>query len=125
MRNLDNKNENDHQNADKNFDWVDELNLSITVTDLDDNIIYMNEKSQSSFPSTSIGDNLHYCHQKFSNEIISKLKSENISNTYTIQKDGIKKLIHQTPWYISGELAGLVEFSIEIPNEMEHKNRDV
>ena len=95
------------------FSWVNELNIAITVSDLEDNIIYMNEKSKSTFPNVSIGDNLRNCHKKSSNEIIQKMRNENLSNTYTVQKDGIKKIIHIVPWYMEGKVAGLVEFSIE------------
>ena len=36
------------------------------------------------------------------------------------EKNGVKKLIYQTPWYENGEFMGLVEFSLEIPFEMPH-----
>jgi hypothetical protein len=42
------------------------------------------------------------------------------SNSYTIEKKGVKKLIHQMPWHENGELAGLVEFSLVIPQVMPH-----
>jgi hypothetical protein len=41
-------------------------------------------------------------------------------NVYTIEKNGVKKLIYQSPWYYNGEYAGFVELSLEIPFEMEH-----
>ncbi len=28
------------------------------------------------------------------------------TNAYTIEKNGIKKLIHQTPWFENGEYTG-------------------
>ena len=45
---------------------------------------------------------------------------EHATNAYTIEKNGVKKLIYQTPWYENGEFMGLVEFSLEIPFEMPH-----
>ena len=42
------------------------------------------------------------------------------SNVYTIEKAGVKKLIHQSPWYKDGKIAGLVELSLELPAEMPH-----
>ena len=74
-----------------------ELNIAITITDINDNIIYMNDKAASIFSETQLGDNLMQCHTQSSNEIINTLKKENKTNTYTINKNGIKKLIHQTP----------------------------
>ena len=41
-------------------------------------------------------------------------------NVYTISKKGIKKMIYQTVWRCKGEVGGLVEFSMEIPEEMPH-----
>ena len=41
-------------------------------------------------------------------------------NIYTIEKKGIKKLIYQAPWFQDGQLAGLVELSLEIPFDMPH-----
>lgn len=49
-----------------------------------------------------------------------QLIKEQATNAYTIEKNGVKKLIYQTPWYENGEFMGLVEFSLEIPFEMPH-----
>jgi hypothetical protein len=52
------------------------------------------------------------------------------SNSYTISKNGVKKLIHQTPWYKIGKdgngktIGGLVEVSIVLPDEMPHFVRE-
>ncbi|MCL2038937.1 MAG: PAS domain-containing protein [Bacteroidetes bacterium] len=116
-----NTNVNDFSNI---VEWAKELNLAITVTDKKNEIIYMNDKSKTTFPTTNIGDKLDNCHSKQSNEIISKMLENNISNTYTVQKNGVKKLIHQTPWYKNGAIAGLVELSIILPDNMPHHNRD-
>ena len=42
------------------------------------------------------------------------------TNVYTIDKQGIKKMIYQTAWFKDGVIAGLVEISMEIPTEMPH-----
>jgi hypothetical protein len=41
-------------------------------------------------------------------------------NVYTIEKKGVRKLIHQSPWYESGVCRGFVELSLEIPAEIPH-----
>ena len=41
-------------------------------------------------------------------------------NAYTIQKNGLKKMIYQTAWKENGVVAGLVEFSMVIPEDMPH-----
>jgi hypothetical protein len=48
---------------------------------------------------------------------------EPTTNAYTIEKNGIKKLIYQTPWYENGVYQGFVELSLEIPFEMKHAVR--
>lgn len=102
--------------------FFDTLDLIITVTDVEGTILYMNHKAQSVFGNIA-GNNLMDCHNAKSQEIIRRLISQNQTNTYTIQKGMVKKLIHQAPWYSDGQVAGLVEFSIVIPNEMPHHIR--
>ena len=107
-----------------NFDWTKELNCAITVCDTDGIVLSMNEKAGKTFEKWGglemIGKCLFDCHNENSVAAIKSMITENRSNTYTIEKNGIKKLIYQTPWYSDGEVAGMVEFSIEIPFEMPH-----
>jgi hypothetical protein len=42
------------------------------------------------------------------------------TNVYTIEKNGVKKLIYQAPWYENGEYRGFVELSLEIPFDLPH-----
>jgi len=37
-----------------------------------------------------------------------------------IEKNGIKKLIYQTPWYQDGQYSGFIEMALEIPFQMPH-----
>ena len=67
-----------------------------------------------------IGKNLFDCHSPDSVYKIKELLLENKTNVYTIEKNGKKKLIYQSPWSENGEINGLVEFSIEIPPDMPH-----
>jgi hypothetical protein len=46
------------------------------------------------------------------------------TNVYTIEKNGVKKLIYQAPWYEEGQYCGFLELSLEIPFEMPHFNRE-
>jgi hypothetical protein len=41
-------------------------------------------------------------------------------NVYTIEKNGVWKLIYQSPWYVAGDYRGLVELAMEIPAELPH-----
>jgi hypothetical protein len=49
--------------------------------------------------------------------------NDNKTNVYTIEKNGVHKLIYQSPWFEKGELKGLVEFTVEIPSDLPHHVR--
>jgi hypothetical protein len=104
--------------------WAEGLNVAITISDTEGRIIYMNNKSAATFSKYGgkelIGSNLSSCHKPESWDKILKMMQSDKTNAYTIEKEGIKKLIYQTPWYSGGKPSGLVEFSLEIPFEMEH-----
>lgn len=104
-----------------------ELDTAITVCDKDGIILFMNEKSIKTFEKYGgkelIGKNLYAYHNKQSCEIINRLLKEDKSNTYTITKGGMKKLIHQTTWHRDDKVMGLIEFSIELPADMPDHQR--
>lgn len=108
--------------------YWDEYPSAVTICDAEGNIVYMNNKAQLTFEkwggSTLAGQSLYNCHNEKSNVKIREILATGIPNTYTIEKNGIKKLIHQSPWYQNGQIAGLVEISIELPSEMLHFIRD-
>ena len=52
--------------------------------------------------------------------VIRQMLETHERNVYTIEKNGVRKLIYQSPWYQNGEFAGLVEISLEIPEQMPH-----
>lgn len=110
-----------------NINWIKEFSAAITICDTEGKIIEMNKKSAEVFINDGgnnlIGKNLFDCHSDNSTSIIKELIAEKKSNVYTIEKNGIKKLIYQAPWYENGKLKGLVELSVEIPFEMPHHKR--
>lgn len=102
--------------------YFEELPIAITVSDLEGNILDMNQKSAdvNSHGQKIIGQNLYDCHPPQAAEILRSLYREEKKNVYTIEKNGIKKLIYQVPWYRDGKFSGLMELSMEIPFEMPH-----
>ena len=103
-------------------DWTKEMNCAVTVCDKEGVIIYMNDKAKETFASNGnlIGKSLIPCHNERSRAIIADLLATGGSNSYTIQKNGLKKMIYQTAWKEDGEVAGLVEISMVIPEDMPH-----
>ncbi len=109
------------------FSWVKELPVAITVCDLEAIVLEMNDKAAATFSKQGgkklIGTSLFDQHQPRSCEMIKTMLATGEPNTYTISKNGQKKLIHQQPWFIDNEVAGLVEFSIVLPDDMKHYDR--
>lgn len=108
--------------------WIENFGAAITVMNLEGNILDMNEASakvlENDGGKSLIGKNLMGCHQQRSRDIMKDLMENNTKNVYTIEKNGKKKLIYQAPWYDSeGKVAGLVEISMFIPEEMPHYKR--
>ena len=116
------------QNYLKMENWANELPfMAITISDKDGKIIEMNDRSAMTFQKSGgrelIGKQLMDCHPEKAQMIIREMMSSPKTNAYTIEKEGLKKLIYQTPWYENGEFGGLVEFSIIIPMDMPHFKR--
>jgi len=108
--------------------WVKEFTGAITVCDSNGIIVGMNDKAAESFREEGgeklIGTNLLECHPEPAKTKLKQLMERREVNVYTIEKSGVKKLIHQTPWYENGNYRGYVEISLEIPREIPHFIRD-
>lgn len=111
----------------ENHDWIKEFPAAITVCDKDGVIIDMNDKACATFAveggAALIGKSLYDCHNPHSCSIIREMLATGRNNVYTIEKKGQKKLIYQQPWYKDGQTGGLVEISLELPEQMEHHVR--
>lgn len=104
-------------------EWIHNFSGAVTVTNEHLAIIYRNEKARKTWASYGelIGKNLMDCHNHHSQEIILKLLKEAGTNVYTIEKQGVKKLIYQQAWKKQdGSTGGLIELSLEIPFDMPH-----
>ena len=104
--------------------WIKEFPAAVTVCDPDGIILEMNDKAAKSFEKDGgralIGKDLSDCHPDPARGKLERLLDRRQANVYTIEKNGIKKLIYQSPWYLNGDYAGFVEVSLEIPFEMPH-----
>ena len=105
-------------------DYFSELPVAVTICDKEGIILYMNEKATKTFANYGgrelIGKSLFTCHKDSSSNMIRKMMETDATNTYTIEKAGVKKMIHQAPWKVNGEVQGMIEFSIELPAQMPH-----
>jgi len=102
--------------------WIKEFSGAVTVCDTEGKILEMNEKACQMFKKDGgaglIGKNLLDCHPQYAREKIEEMLSSQSVNCYTIEKNGIKKMIYQAPWYEGGRFMGLVELVMEIPFDL-------
>jgi len=107
-----------------NLIWLNGMDVAVTVCDREGIIVYMNDQAARTFSNdggkTLLGKNLWACHPDAAREKIRRIMETGTANTYTIEKNGVKKLIHQVAWRENNELAGLVEFSLVIPRSLPH-----
>lgn len=104
------------------YEWAKEMNCAVTACDTKGVILFMNDKAYQTFAKHGnlIGKNLFDCHNPLSQEKIRELLETGGSNAYTIEKNGIRKMIYQTAWFNAGTVGGLVEISMELPGGMPH-----
>ena len=104
--------------------WMMQFPASITICDPAGVLMEMNDRAAEVFGPDGgralIGHNILDCHPEPARTKTQHLLESRASNVYTIEKDGVRKLIYQAPWYVDGEFAGLVELAIEMPAEMPH-----
>lgn len=108
--------------------WSDEFDGAITICNREGIITYMNENSQRQFQRHGgidlIGTNLLDCHPEPARSKIAEMLKSPAKNTYTIEKGGIKKIIHQSPLYEKGVFSGLIEISFILSQPLPHFIRD-
>ena len=105
-------------------EWIKEFPAAVTVCDKEGILLEMNDRAAKTFESDGgrklIGSNMLDCHPEPSRTKTELLLAAREKNVYTIEKNGVKKLIYQSPWYKNGQYAGFVELSLEIPFELPH-----
>ena len=106
------------------LDWIKEFPAAVTICDEAGILLDMNDKAALTYEKEGgrklIGSNLLDCHPESARTKTERLLAAREKNIYTIEKNGVKKLIYQSPWYRDGQYAGIVELSLEIPFEMPH-----
>lgn len=108
--------------------WINGLNVAMIVCDHEGKILFLNATAAERYAQDGglalVGKNLRDCHKAESNDKIARLIAAGTPNHYTITKNGRKRMIHQMPWFEAGRCAGLVEFALDIPDELPHFDRD-
>jgi hypothetical protein len=108
-------------------DYFEKADIAVTVCAKDGTILDMNEKSRKTFLKPGreelIGQNVLDCHPEPARTLLEDMLKNPRSNIYTVEKEGVKKLIFQTPWYDGEEYAGFMELSIVLPENIPNRVR--
>ena len=104
--------------------WIREFPGAVTVCDADGIILEMNERAIAAFAKDGgaalLGTNVLACHPEPSRTQLARMLASPARNAYTIEKNGVRKLIYQSPWFEAGVYRGFVELSLEVPEALPH-----
>ena len=107
-------------------DWIKTAPIAVTVCDETGIITEMNGKAGKTFEKYGglglIGSNLLDCHPEPAKTRLKAMLTNPLTppNAYTIEKNGVKKLIYQFACPKDGKPGGMVELSLELPVNMPH-----
>ena len=108
-------------------DYFEGADIAVTICAKDGTILDMNGKSRRTFLKPGqeeiIGKNVLDCHPEPARSLLDDMLRNPRTNVYTVEKEGLKKLIFQTPWYDGEEYAGFMELSIVLPAEIPNRVR--
>ena len=108
-------------------DYFEEVDVAVTVCAKDGTILDMNGKSRKTNlrpgQESILGQNVLDCHPEPARSLLEDMLRNPRTNVYTVEKEGLKKLIFQTPWYDEGEYAGFMELSMVLPEVIPNRVR--
>lgn len=115
--------QNDPTNA-----WLEQFAGAVTVCDADGILLAMNDAAAAAYASFGgrklLGTNLLDCHPEPSRSVFRDMLATRRTNVYTVEREGRRKLVYQSPWFEQGEYRGLVEIVLPLPEHMPHFVRD-
>jgi len=109
---------------DTHLEWFEELPCAVTVCDQSYTILYVNDRSAEvnakDGGKSLVGRNMMDCHPPEAQEKLKRVMASDRPNVYTIERNGVRKIIYQAHWKRKGQPAGLVEITFELPSDMPH-----
>ena len=101
------------------FSGFDSFPGAVTICTPEGIITYMNAAAEIQLAKHGgralIGSNVLDCHPSPAREKLAELMRGRLTNTYTSEKNGTKRLVYQFPCYQDGTYAGYGEISFEVP----------
>jgi hypothetical protein len=107
-----------------NPDWFERLPCAITVCDDDYTVLYLNRRAAEVNAADGgkelVGRNLLSCHPARARSKLRAVMAGASPNVYTVDKNGVRKVVFQAHWRRGGRQAGLVEVTFELPYDAAH-----
>ncbi len=104
--------------------WIEGHPGALTVCDQDGIILYMNDAAARDNAASGGRDLLDRdvlaCHPEPSRTLLAEMIATQRPHIYTVERNGLKKLVYQTPWYENGAYRGFVELILPLPAELPH-----
>ncbi len=104
--------------------WIEGLPCALTVCNHEGIVLAMNRRAGETFAKDGgldmIGKNILNCHPEPARSKLAGMLESGLPNVYTIEKEGVRKLIYQSPWFDNGVYAGFMELSLPLPADMPH-----
>ena len=108
-------------------DYFEGADVAVTICAKDGTILDMNAKSRRTFlkPGSEeiVGKNVLDCHPEPARSLLADMLENPRTNVYTVEKEGVKKLIFQCPWYEEDAYAGFMELSMVLPEVLPNRIR--
>jgi hypothetical protein len=105
-------------------EWIKEFPGAVTVCDPAGVILEMNDAAIRSNAGDGgarlIGTNVLDCHPEPALTKLRAFMAQREPNIYTIEKQGVKKLVYQTWWHRDGRIGGFLEVVLVIPFDLPH-----
>lgn len=117
--------EREHKYMKQTFDYLENVAFAATVCNKEGIVLYQNAIARQR-DGEVIGKNLYNCHSPKTGEKIRMIMETGMNNSYEVIHHGKHYFVHHTPWFEEpgGELSGLIELDIEIPDTHPTFNRD-
>lgn len=109
-----------------NMDWIKDFSVAVVICDRKGVLTYLNDAAAEMYAHAGgyalLGKSImEGCHkQQASNDKMIEIMETRKPYTYSIERNGVKRLIHQMPHIINDEVVGIVEVAIIVPFDIPH-----
>ncbi|MGD0115956.1 MAG: PAS domain-containing protein [Dehalococcoidia bacterium] len=105
-------------------EWVKGFPAPVVVVDAKGMIVEMNPEAEEWYADRGgrdlLGTSLFDALPETARIKVKELLASKETNVYTFERDGVRKLVYQSPWYRDGAFAGLVQLLLVAPLEIPH-----